>query len=302
MVRKKISIPFIWLVTVIGSAQSLPSTQYLNVDNEKIAYIEQGEGEIILLLHGWPQTSYTWRKVIPILSKKYRVIALDLPGLGYSDPTTNYDSKFIANKIHHFLTKMEINSFHLVGHDIGAWIATTYSLLYEKNLKTLCLVDAGIPGFIGSDLFSPENADKIWQFYFNQIEDLPEFLIHGKEKAYLKWFFENKSFVKSAINSNDLKIYTDAYKGKEKLKIGFNYYRAFFESSTQNKKLLRKLSIPVLAIGGKQAVGMSLGNSIKKITNNLTNISIDSCGHYIPEEKPDILSYYLMKTIEGVQK
>jgi len=302
MVLKKIPVPFILLASFLGSAQSFRSTyHYLDIDNEKMAYIEKGEGEVILLLHGWPQTSYTWRKVIPILSKQYKVIALDLPGLGASDATTNYDSKHIADKIHCFMIKMGIPYFHLVGHDIGAWIATTYSFLYENNLKSLCLIDAGIPGFIDSSLFNTDNAHKVWQFYFNQIEELPEFLIEGKEKEYLSWFFNQKSFIRSAISSDDLAVYVEAYKGKAKLKNGFNYYRAFSTSSFQNKKHLKKLTIPVLAIGGAHAVGNGLGNSLNNISHNLKSMAIDYCGHYVPEERPVLLSKLIIEMISNIE-
>lgn len=301
MILKEITIiSLVTLSSLLGYAQqSMPNKKFVEIKGEKICYYEQGQGDVIILLHGWPQTSYTWRKVIPMLSKEHRVIAIDLPGTGFSDPTTKYDTKSIATTINSFTSELEITSFNLVGHDVGAWVAATYALLYEKKLKTLTLIEAGIPGLINPSLFVPENADKIWQFYFNQIETLPELLVEGNEKVYLSWFFNKKSYVKSAITKEDLKVYYKTNKGKEKLKNGFNYYRAFSASSEWNKTLKKTLTIPVLAIGGDQAVGYGVGKSVETIAANLRSVSIDSCGHYIPEEKPVELSRLIIELVNS---
>ncbi|XPV70454.1 MAG: alpha/beta fold hydrolase [Halarcobacter sp.] len=223
----------------------------LILDEIEIAYHQEGEGEVIILLHGWPQTSYMWRKVIPILSKNFRVIALDLPGLGNSSDTLNYDTKNIATIINDFRSKLGIKKFHLIGHDIGAWVATSYSLFFEKYLNSLVIIDAGIPGLIPDDLFKLENANKVWQFYFHSLDSIPEFLTKGKEKEYISWYFE--------------------------------------KSALQNKKQTSKISTKILAIGGEFAVSEQISIAMKKISNNVISSVIKECGHYVPEEKAEEL-------------
>nr|WP_319570188.1 alpha/beta hydrolase [uncultured Draconibacterium sp.] len=265
----------------------MPPEKTIIINNSKIAYYEQGKGETIILLHGWPQTSYVWRKVMPELSKKYRTIAVDLPGLGNSDKTESYDTKSIATIIDSFVDSLNINKFHLVGHDIGSWVAVPFAINFENKLKTLTVIDAGIPGLIPSSLFQPENANKVWQFYFHAVDEIPEFLTEGKEKEYLSWYFSKKSFIKTAISETDLQTYYLAYKGKERMKNGFDYYRAFNKSVEQNKKIESKLSIPVLAIGGEYAVSNQISIAMEKIATNVTTEVISSCGHYVPEEQPN---------------
>jgi pimeloyl-ACP methyl ester carboxylesterase len=80
---------------------------------------------------------------------------------------------------------LEISKFHLISHDIGSWIASTYALRYENTLNSLTLIDAGIPGIIPEAYFSLPNYAKAWHFYFHAIDLLPEFLIKGKELEYL---------------------------------------------------------------------------------------------------------------------
>lgn len=269
----------------------------LAIHNMEIAYYEQGEGEVIFLLHGWPQTSYVWRKVMPKLAKKHRVIAVDLPGLGASSSTNNYSTRNIAMIIDEFAKKLQIGKFHLVGHDVGSWVAVAYAIKFQHKLNTLTVIDAGIPGLMVPTIFQPENANKIWQFYFHSVDEMPEFLTKGKEKEYLSWYFTKKSHVKTAINEQDLEIYYSAYKAEGRMKNGFEYYRAFNESSVQIREFNSTLKLPAIAIGGQYAMADQVGFALKKIASNVRIETIDSCGHYVPEEQPEKLVELIEKHI-----
>lgn len=284
-------------MTYQDSNAQMPVEKTITISNTKTAYYEQGKGETVLLLHGWPQTSYVWRKVFPKLSKDYRVIAIDLPGLGRSGIAETYDTKSIAKILNNLTDSLQIEKFHLVGHDIGSWVAVAFALNFEPKLITMTVIDAGIPGLISPTVFQPENAGKIWQFYFHAVDEIPEFLTEGKEKEYLSWYFTKKSYVKTAIDEADLDIYYSAYKGKGKMKNGFDYYRAFSKSSDQNKTFSNTLALPILAIGGKYAMADQVGLAMKKIATNVQTETIDFCGHYVPEEQPEKLVELIGKHI-----
>ncbi len=269
---------------------NFPDAKQIVTNGIPVTYYECGEGEPMVLLHGWPQTSYVWRKVIPELSKKYRVIAVDLPGMGNSDAAPAADTQSVAIFLKSFFDLLGLEKYHLLAHDVGAWVAVTFALEFEKSLLSLIILDAGIPGLIPAEIFVPENANKIWQFYFHAIEGMPEFLIEGKEKDYLNWYLTKKATVKDAITEEDMAVYTKAFTGKQRLRDGFAYYRAFPKSSLQNKSYQHRLTIPVIAIGGEQAQGSNIGKAMQKIADSkITTISIPDCGHYIAEERPDAL-------------
>ena len=80
----------------------LPEAKKIEINGVPVTYYETGEGDTMLMLHGWPQTSYVWRKVIPELSKHYRVIAADLPGMGNSNPISTADTLSVATFIKAF--------------------------------------------------------------------------------------------------------------------------------------------------------------------------------------------------------
>lgn len=94
---------------------------------------------------------------------------------------------------------------------------------------------------------------------------------------------------KNAITKKDLNVYYKAYKGVDKMRNGFNYYRAFSEDAKQNLAVKTKLNLPVLAIGAQYSVGDKMGQSMDKIANNVRSKVIMDCGHYIPEERPEEL-------------
>ncbi len=271
----------------------MPEGKSLIVDDVRIQYYEEGTGDVILMIHGWPQTSWVWRKIFPELKKNYRVIAIDLPGTGESGPAPAYDTKSIATLISHFMQELQIDQFHLIGHDVGSWVSAAFGLHFQARLKTLTVIDAGIPGLISPDTFKPENAAKIWQFYFHAIKDIPEFLIEGKERAYLSWYFTNKSHVENAITADDLELYVKAFKSNH----GFGYYRSFAESASQNLLVTEKIRVPVLAVGGEFAMGNGTSMAMSKIADKVEMVSLKSSGHYVPEEQPEKLLELILKNI-----
>lgn len=97
--------------------------------------------------HGWPHTSYVWRNNFPELSKEYRVIALDLPGLGKSGKAEKYDTKCIASLVDKFVDSLEIDKFHLVGHDIGSWVSVERFFYSIKNCFISSLATGGLKLF-----------------------------------------------------------------------------------------------------------------------------------------------------------
>jgi pimeloyl-ACP methyl ester carboxylesterase len=283
------------------SANQLPDIKEEIVENLPVQYYECGSGTPLILLHGWPQTSYIWRKVLPELQKRYHVFAVELPGMGNTNASPAADTKSVARLIKAFCDQLDLGRVHLMAHDIGAWVAVSFALGYETSLRSLTVLDAGIPGLIPDEIFSPINAKKIWQFYFHAIEEIPEILLAGKEAAYLNWYFTNKTIIKEAISREDITVYVQAYTGPERLKNGFDYYRAFPESARQNKACQNKLQIPILAIGAEYGQGLNMGIAMQKVAlTNVQSVSIVGCGHYIAEEQPEELLRVIVPFLEGI--
>jgi pimeloyl-ACP methyl ester carboxylesterase len=269
-----------------------------SVNDIQIHYVMGGQGDAIVLLHGWPETWYAWRHVMPALAKNYTVIAPDLRGLGDSSkPATGYDGKTVAEDIHQLVTQLGFRTIFLVGHDIGTQVAYSYTAAHPTEVKKLAVMELTIPGF------APPGRPPIWWAIFHQTPDVPEALVDGKEMMYLSWFLRGLAYNPSAITQEDINEYVSHYSAPGGMRAGFEYYRAFPQDAIQNENYSKtKLPMPVLALGG--AYIPVLGGNItmpsiiygmQQLAVNVTGIRVPNSGHFIPEEQPGFVTDQLFK-------
>jgi pimeloyl-ACP methyl ester carboxylesterase len=119
------------------------------VNGINLHYVTGGQGEPVVLLHGFPQTWYEWHRIMPQLGERYTVIAPDLRGGGLSDkpvPASGYDKKLLAEDIHQLVQQLGHSRVRLVGHDIGLMVAYAYASLYPGEVDQLVVLDAPLPG------------------------------------------------------------------------------------------------------------------------------------------------------------
>ena len=253
-------------------------------------YFVQGAGFPVILLSGFPESGYAWRKVIPHLAGNYRVVAPDMPGQGDSDrPSDGYDTVTVAKRLDLFLSELGLERFHLVGHDVGAWVAFTYAATFRSKIETLTLIDAGIPGVSLRPEIRLQEASNRWHFLFQQIPEFAETIVAGREEAYISWFFRNKAARPDVFSEEDIKEYTRVYSAPGAMAASFKFYQAVPESMEQNRALAaNKLSFPVLAIGGERGSTPNIGNDLLPIAPNTRGLTFP-CGHYVPEEDPERL-------------
>jgi pimeloyl-ACP methyl ester carboxylesterase len=267
-----------------------------SVNGTQIHYVIGGKGDPVVLLHGWPETWYEWRHVMPALAKNYTVIVPDLPGLGDSKPPTGYDTKTIAAYIHQLVTQLGFKSIFLVGHDIGTIVAYPYAAAYPSEVKKLVVMESPIPGFF------PPGRLPSWWIVLNQVPDVPEFLVDGKEREYLSWFYQNEAYNSAAITQADINEYASHYSAPGGMHAGFEYYRAIPEDTSQNLNYSKtKLTMPVLALGagyykyiGNVTMPLTI-YGMQKVAENVTGIKVPNSGHWIPEEQPKFLVEQLTK-------
>lgn len=269
---------------------------YVKLPEVTLHYVSAGEGDAVVLLHGWPQTWYEWRYVIPQLAKNYHVIAPDLRGLGDSTrPLFGYDKKTIANDIWLLLNeRLSIKKIFLVGHDWGGPIAFALSAAHPNEVRCLTIVDTVIPGD-GTDTF----VGSRWYHAFHWIPDLPEFLTQERERVYLEYFYRNWGARPDALSEDTISEYLRTYSQPGAMRAGFNYYRALPQDIADNQTVLArgKLELPVLLITGDKGRARGAREALeaaRRIAIDARCCEIADCGHYVPEEKPEALSQKLI--------
>ena len=265
----------------------------------QLHYVIGGKGDPVVLLHGWPQTWYEWRHVMPALAENYTVIVPDLRGLGDSSkPATGYDGNTTAEDIYQLVSQLGFNEIFLVGHDVGAQTAYSYAVDHPNNVTKMVIMDFIFPGF------SPPGLESlVWWFGFHQTRDIPEMLTEGKERGYLSWFYKGIAYNPNAITQADIDEFVSKYSAPGAMRAGFEYYRAFPEDAEQNKESAKpKLTTPVFVLGGGiyPALGGELPgnftlNSTQALAANVTGITVPLSGHWIPEEQPQFVIEQLAK-------
>ncbi|CAM2156540.1 Alpha/beta fold hydrolase [Pararobbsia alpina] len=278
--------------------------RFATVDGIRLHYVEGGrtDGESVVLLAGYPQSGYAWRKVMPVLGERYRIVVPDLPGQGDSDrPLDGYDTQTVATVVSHLLEQIKVDRFHLVAHDVGAWVAFPLAALFSNTVKSLALLDAGIPGVTLPDAL-PVTVDKAWRtwhFPFHMVADLPEMLIGGKERAYLDWFLRRKAANPEAFSEADIDEYERVFVKDGGLRAGLAFYRAAGRSAQQNRALIERarLAMPVLGVSADQGSVADMASPLRAFADDVTGATIAHSGHFIPEEQPLALSQALMKFI-----
>jgi pimeloyl-ACP methyl ester carboxylesterase len=258
----------------------------------------------IVLLPGFPQSWWAWRKVAPRLAATHRVIVMDLPGMGHSErPEGGYDTETIAGHVRAAVRKLSPARYWVVGHDIGAWVTVPYALTEDDPaLRGVAVLDAGIPGISMPDSvpLDPERAVKLWHFAFHVIPDLPETLVAGRERDYVAWFLTRKSATPGAIGEEDIDRYARLFAAPGAFAAALGYYRSAAESARRTEALLkrRRIAVPVLAVSSDRGSVPDMAAAVRPAADDVTAVRIAGSGHYIPEEQPEALAAELTRFID----
>jgi len=258
-----------------------------------------GAGTPVVLLHGWPQTSHEWRKLVPLLEGRYRLVMPDLPGLGESSiPGEGYDKKTIGADLAEMCERLALERFHLVGHDWGGASAFALACAIQDSVRSLTILDVTIPG-IGPDI---SQGGRRWHHAFHLTPELPEALTSGREREYLGWFYRAFSWQRNAIGAADIDEYLRCYTRPGAMRAGFAYYRALPQDKADNRALLQsgfRLEMPVLALGGARTEARGRAGepleSLRAIAKDVRGGEIAESGHFIPEEQPEELARRLLE-------
>ena len=260
---------------------------YADLGDVRLHYVTAGSGPAVVLLHGWPQTWYMWRDVMPGLAGGYRVIAPDLRGLGDSSrPVGGYDKKTLAQDVWRLVHDvLGEDDLFVVGHDWGGPTAFALAAQHRDAVKRLAIFDVPVPGDGTPVMFANR-----WHHGLHWELDFPEALTAGREDVYLGFFYRNWGGRPDAISPDAEREYLRAYRQPGAMRAGFNLYRATPKDVADNQAFLSegKLKMPVLCYAG--ALGRGRGElaleSWRRVAEDVRGGIVEDCGHWIPEERP----------------
>ena len=263
-------------------------------------HVRGGSGKTLVLLHGYPQTWFMWRRVLPVFARHHTVIAPDLRGAGDSDaPRDGYDKKTLAADVHGLLTSLGLNrDIHLVGHDIGAMVAYAYAAAHPGEVAKLVLTEAPIPDqtLYQFPSLTPQGPG-FWNFgFFTVPNGLPEQIVTGREELWVDGFIDSLALQKTSIGTAAVREYARHLTDPAHLRASFEYFRTLHQDIADNTEYSRtNLPMPVLAIGARGSLAKSVPNQVARYATDVTGEVIENSGHWIFEEQPEQLADRLLR-------
>jgi pimeloyl-ACP methyl ester carboxylesterase len=283
-------------------AEDIPAgftRQTVSVGSVGIDHVIGGNGPTLVLVHGYPQSWYEWRHILPALAEHYTVVAPSLRGAGHSDaPPGGYDKKTLAADIHGLLVQIgRDKDIRLVGHDIGLMVAYSYAAAHRQDVVKLVLSEAFIPD-PSIYTFPSLTADGPgpWHFgFFLLTNGFPEELIAGNEFVWVDRFIDSIEVVKGAVTPDDVAVYAGYLRDPAHLKATLSWFRTWPQDMVDNAAYQKtKLSMPVLAIGAQGSLGDFVANNASGYASDVTGVVVANSGHWIYEEHPAELTQMLL--------
>ena len=271
------------------------SSRYVNAGDVRHHTVTGGDGPPLLLVHGWPQTWYAWRLVMPTLAQHFYVVAVDQRGIGLSDkPLDGYDSATLADDMVALMAALGHQRFFMYGTDVGMPIAYAVAADHPAHIDRLVVSEAPIPGVSPSPslILEPALNARLWHLAFNSLPaEVNEALVKGREDIFFGAEFDAAA---GTIKLPDRAV--DYYvrmlrSGVDPLRGSFSFYREWLTTVAQNMdRQMQRLTLPVLAIGGAESGGENVANGMRLVADNVQSMVIPGVGHWVAEQAPEQIS------------
>ena len=267
------------------------TSRHVDVGEVRLHAVIGGEGPPLLLVHGWPQTWYQSRLLMPALARDFEVVAVDQRGIGLSDkPEDGYDTGTLADDLVGLMDALGHQRFALLGFDTGFLISYALAADHPDRVERLVVGEAVLPGIsaLPPVILPDQLKSMLWHIPFNQQDEVNERLVRGREDIFIGGEYD------ASAGKNKLPDYVVSYyvetlaSDPAALHGSFQLYRAFAATAAQNEqRKTHRLTIPVLAIGGAESGGEGPAATMKLVADDVQALVIPNCGHWLAEQAPE---------------
>jgi epoxide hydrolase 4 len=280
---------------------------FIEANQVRLHYVEQGQGDLVILLHGFPEFWYSWRYQIPALARYFKVVVPDLRGYNDSDkPSTGYDLETLTDDIRCLITQLGYTRAHVVGHDMGGAIAWNLAQKFPSSIDRLGILNAPHPQRFLRSL--PSNLDQLqrsWYMLAFQLPLLPEWLIQNNLREFIVGAFRDQAVRKGVFTAEHANLYAAALRKPGAIGAALNYYRqiltpaAWLQSWLKSPTLVQSRTL-VLWGEGDAFLSRSLINDLEKLVAAPFALKlVPDCGHWIQQEAPQTVNRELLAFLRG---
>ncbi|MDX2232606.1 MAG: alpha/beta hydrolase [Leptolyngbyaceae cyanobacterium bins.349] len=275
----------------------------ISTNGIQLHYVTQGEGPLMVFLHGFPEFWYSWRKQIPEFAQTHKVVAVDLRGYNDSEKPESQSAyvmdEFIKD-VKGVITGLGYDRCILVGHDWGGAIAWSFAYAHPEMVEKLIILNIPHPAKFAQGLLTPPQLLRSSYIFFFQLPFLPELLIQLDDFKPLEQAFKGMAVNKNAFSEEDIEAYKNAFAKRGALTAALNYYRNVFQHGFLSRSW-SVLEVPTLMIWGEEdtALGKELTYGTEQYVRHFQIKYIPHCSHWVQQERPDLVNQYIREFVEG---
>ena len=272
----------------------------------QLHYVTQGEGKLILFLHGFPEFWYSWRHQIPEFARDYKVVALDLRGYNESDrpqSRTAYRIDELVEDVKGAIAGLGYEHCILVGHDWGGAIAWHFVYRYPSQVKRLIILNLPHPAKFSKGLRTWQQLARSWYIFFFQLPFLPELLLKANLQQAMEQAFRGMAIDKQAFSDADIEAYTTALAKPGAITAALNYYRNLLPWLLFPSNWPILTHPPTLMIWGEDdtALGKELTEGTEAYVQDFQIRYIPNCSHWVQQEQPQLVNQYIRAFLDAAE-
>lgn len=273
-------------------------SEHAELGEVTLHYVTGGQGEPLVLLPGWPETWWEYRKVMPPLASRYRVITVDIRGMGGSSkPKGGYDKKTMAGDVAELVRHLGYDTVNVAGHGIGAMIAFAFAATHpEATDKVAILNTTHVDDSYYEFPMLPRPGDvgpHRWWLAFNQVPNLPEQLLAGRSRHIVDFMFSLSLVNPEAITDRDREIYARAYDAPEAIRASQGWFQSY-QQDIDDFNGYGRVTVPMLGL----AYGTFFDYMAKVLPTQGTDVrlgEITGSRNYLVEEQPEAVVESLLE-------
>ncbi len=288
----------------MSELESSLKQDYILSNGVRLHYVTQGEGPLMLMLHGYPEFWYSWRYQIPEFAKDYKVVALDLRGYNESEKPQEraaYGIAELIKDVEGVIKGLGYDRCILVGHDWGGAIAWSFAYAHPEMLEKLIVMNSPhLAKFAAALRSNPQQMLRSWYILFFQIPLLPELRLQFDNYRAIASAFIDSAINKTAFTPEDLAAYKNAAAKPGALTAMINYYRNIFPRPL-NQTTWDVLQVPTLMIWGKndKFLGKELTYDTQDYVKDFQLRYIPNCSHWVQQEQPNLVNQYMREFLNS---
>ena len=264
-------------------------SRFAKVNGMRLHYLTAGQGDPVILLHGYAQTSHMWRPLIAELAKTHTVIAPDLRGFGQSAKPARRLRQEDDGAGHSRAGGFAgIQTYRIAGHDIGLMVAYAYAAQYPAEVERIALMDAFLPG-IGDWTTNVLLMRDLWHFHF--YGETPLKLVKGRERIYFEHFWNDFAAnpKKSVSEARPPLLRQGLSPSPARMRAGFEVFKRVRAGRARISRRFAKtkLKMPMLVLTGEKASGEFLIEQGRMVADNVEGVVVKGSGHWLMDEARD---------------